>query len=292
MDLIAINDRLWNGSINVRIILPVNGADKLFLLKLYRNSYFPIQFPTLVEFFSPHVPGLSKVPLWLEYDGVPISWNLPVGVLYDYLHLPVVDRTVADSNAWSLHLRFVGDKDDSKYPWEQVVPFQYKLPNSQIDYIRSLTEILVNQLKQSTFILNGNSKPIMNLSEADSNELVDAIRLHNSPALKAINSKIMRQITSFQKLPVKVYIPGSTHIIQSPVLLMGQQDEHGPITLKGFLTDQFPELFTEKDSFAAVYIQGIEASVLLDSLVGLQEIWEVFKLCDNFLHIVLIVKNE
>jgi autophagy-related protein 5 len=252
-----------------------------------------------VEFFLPHVPALSKVPLWLEYDGVPISWNLPVGVLYDYLHLPVLDRTVAGFNAWSLRLRFVGDKDLSKYPWEQVVPFQYKLPNSQIDYVRSLEEIIINQLKQSTFILNGNSKPIMNLNEADSNELVGAIRLHNSPSLKAINGKIMRQITSFQKLPVKVYIPGSSHIIQSPVLLMSHHNNHDnhdnqdmPITLKSFLLAQFPDLFTEKDSVATVYIQGIDVSVLFDSSVELREIWDLFKMCDNFLHMVLIVKNE
>lgn len=284
MELIDIRQKLWEGSINVKIVVKIDGEGKLFLTKVYRNSYFPIIFQDIILYFS-ELPSLAQVPIWLEYEQVPVKWNLPVGVLHDYLHLPSVDED--SSNVWSLNLRYEGDGEGdgednhaSDYPWEYIVPFQYKLEN-MIDYDKSLREIVMNQLKQAIFIINGNSKPIMNLSKSQTIDLFDSIRFHNLYDYNNINGKILSSI-KVNKLPIKIYIPG-TDQIQSVV------DFDKVLTLHDLLLKQFPDLFpSQHNSYAIPYIQGIDATSLI--LVDLKEIWQTFKLIDNFLHIVFIAR--
>lgn len=281
MDLVDIKDRLWNGSINIKILININGKNSQYLSRVYRNSYFPIIFEDIILYYSLDLPILQKVPIWLEYEQVPIKWNLPVGVLYDYLYKPGIQPE--STNTWCLNLRYKGDTfENNDYPWEYIVPFQVKV-NNCIDYSRSLNQIVMSQLKQAVFILNGNSKPVMNLSKSDSNDLFESIRIHNLYDYNRINKKILGQITQYQKLPIKFYIPG-TNQIQSPLAL-----QKISLTLQDLLLKQFPNLFPDvHNSFAIPYIQGVDSTSLM--LVDLTQIWQTFKLVDNFLHIVLILK--
>lgn len=268
MDLVQIKDILWNGSINVKITLYTETQSLQYLVKVYRNSYFPSIFSDVLSYFAEDLPVLPTSPIWLEYEDVPIKWNLPIGVLHDYLHIKPQDPI------WCLTLKY----GPEPYPWEFIVPFQYRLENDYIDYQKSLKEIAMNQMKQAVFILNGNSKPIMTLDKSTSNNFFTAIEDHNLVEFARINSEILNQIKIIKKLPIKIYIPG-TNQLQSPILSENMS------TLQDLL-DQYPLLFS--DSLAIPVIQGIDASSLL--LVDLKQIWYNFKLIDNFLHVIFIVK--
>lgn len=288
-NIVDIKDKVWNGKINVLIILllPTTTTDvskevKIeFLISIYRNSYFPIHLPSIISFFSHYKPDLDTCQVWFEYEGVPIKWHLPVGLLYDYLHLPsIVDDRSNKSNELVLNLKF-GNKAD--YPRDYIIPFIYNNSDQSINYLKSLKEVIVNQLKQSCFVMNGNSKNVMNLSEKNSNDLWSSIENHNFKVFQNLNKKIISNSNNLSKIPVRIYIPGFTAIIQAPIFPYKLDKE--PTTLNDILIDNLPDFFGDV-MIRQAYIHGIKVDQLYDQPII--EIWNIFKHLDNFLYIIII----
>mmetsp|Transcript_269 Transcript_269/g.335 ORF Transcript_269/g.335 Transcript_269/m.335 type:complete len:292 (-) Transcript_269:1018-1893(-) len=279
-ELIEIKDKLWNGSINIKILMEDdnNKDPKEFLITAYRNSYFPIYFPSVIAYFEHYNERIKCMPVWLEYETVPVKWNLPIGALYDLLHLPSIIQDREDSS-WTLKLRFSDD-----YPMDQVIPFIYTNEDNSINYNRLLKEVIVNQLKQSCFVINGNSKPIMNLSEKDSDELWNAIRTHNLKLFDKMNKKIIPIRKRFQKLPVKIYIPGSATIIHAPIYPYSETGE--AILLKNILDEYLPDLMNNNDKLGSIYIHGINVESIINKEII--NVWDLFKHLDNFLYIIVL----
>lgn len=269
-ELITIKDKLWNGSLNVRILLEQSTDTREYLLSVHRNSYYPFYYDQLVSYFKVYVPRLEEHSIWLEYDGVPVKWNLPIGTLYDYLHLTT--RLTDNSNVWTLILKY---KD---FPSDYIIPF-YK-EGTQINYLKSLSEVLVNQLKQSCFVINGSSKVIMNLSGADTAGLLDAIQTHNLAKFESVNDQLVA-LAKFRKIPVRIYVAGTDRVIQVPIV--GTTSAGEEIILGEVLRNHVPEMVHKN---AKPYIHGIDSSSL--SGVGIIDVWKVFKHLDNFLYIVMI----
>lgn len=280
-ELIEIKDKLWNGSINVRILMGDDNIKdpKEFLITVYRNSYFPIYFPSVITYFQKYNEKIKYMPVWLEYETVPIKWNLPIGVLYDLLHLSSIVQNREDSS-WTLTLRFSDD-----YPTDQVIPFTYTDVDNSINYNKLLKEVIVNQLKQSCFVINGNSKPIMNLSEKDSDELWNSIRIHNLKSFNQINKKIIPIQKKFQKLPVKIYIPGSATIIHAPIYPYSDSGE--AVLLRDILEEYLPDLMSSNnETLGSIYIHGINVETIINK--DIIDVWELFKHLDNFLYIIVL----
>ncbi|RCK60910.1 Autophagy protein 5 [Candida viswanathii] len=261
-----IKKKLWNGSINVKITLQVPAQQHTieYLLFIHRNSYFPIVFPDIINYFQNFTSiDLAKIPVWLEYEQVPIKWNLPVGVLYDYLFLPASKQ----SDCWTLAMRY-----DQNYPVEHIIPFYEKLPDGEVDYLTTLHQVLTNQLKQSCFVVNGSAKPIMQLSEDNSKQLWQSIVSRNLTTFTSINKKIIKSV---DRIPVKIYVAGSPTVVQAPISKTQ--------TLQEILELHIPNMM----KLSHPYIQGIDATPLLSE--SLQEIWKVFRHLDNILYITLII---
>eukprot|EP00759_Apiculatamorpha_spiralis_P005073 PhF_6_TR13019/c0_g1_i2/m.20633/K08339/ATG5; autophagy-related protein 5 len=85
------------------------------ILSLPRNSYLPLHMATVHETFEPHtttIPGAPKT-LWLDLEGSPVPWHVPVGVLFDrYVSLR--------RNNISLPLRFCVNY--SNFPKDKLLP--------------------------------------------------------------------------------------------------------------------------------------------------------------------------
>lgn len=253
-------DKIWNGTLNVTIVLENTSTE--YLLPIYRNSYFPLHFPAIVEYFARIQPEINNHPVWLEYKGTPLQWNLPVGVLYDLMMLPQHDQ-------WCLTLRYV-----LPYPGEAIIPF-YTDP---IDYEKSVKELLVNQLKQSCYVVNGTAKPIMHLSEANSVILWNSIKSHNYHQFKTINSLIVP--SKCIRIPVKIYTPGQPSVIQAPI---DAQYFGVPISFNDIIQKYLPE-------GTIPYIHGIDTSSV--ATMDLQQVWQAFKHLDNFLYVIAIQQSS
>lgn len=268
-NLPAIKERLWNGAVEARLLFHTEGSSspRELVLSLHRNLYWPLQYGVIAAYFSRHVPENAAKPLWLAYKGTPIKWNLPVGVLYDLTFH-------GTDTIWPLTVHF----DD--YPAESIIPFIYSA-NGLIDYHRSLKEVVVNQLKQSCFVLHGNSKPIMNLGKDESNDFWDAIVQHNLSTFTAINAKITPKTP--HRIPVKIYYKDS--VIQAPIL---PQEAGSPTLLKDTLARLIPGF----DERALAHVHGIDVDSLLTQRESLlAEIWSIFRHLDNFLY-VIVRENE
>lgn len=269
--LVDIKDKLWNGCINVRVTLEMESKLLQFLFTAYRNSYVPVFLPDIVAYFQHYLPDLCHFPVWLEYENVPVKWHLPIGIMYDCLHLP--SSSPDDRNEWKLSLRY------GEYPEEHLIPFK-----NTSDYIGSLKEVVVNQLKQSCFALNGNSKNIMNLSESKSNELCQSIVNHNLKSYAAINKRIVPPLSKIHKIPVKIIIPGFASTVQAPVY----PNSNGKVTtLSDVLHQQLPEIF--KNDLGVPYIHGIPVENLVHTPIV--KVWDLFKHLDNFLYITVILQH-
>lgn len=267
-NLAEIKKKLWNGSINVKILLKFEDQTIEYLLIIPRNSYFPMVFPQIIRYFENFITSieLNKIPVWLEFEKVPLKWNLPVGVLYDYLYLPAL-LNGHDLGCWTISMKY-----EPVYPMEHIIPFDEKLPDGQIDYMKTMNRVLMNQLKQSCFVLNGTAKPIMQLSEDNSNKLWKSLISRNLGDFNVLNKKIIKTI---DKIPVKIYIPGSSTVVQAPI----SKNQ----TLQEILSLHTPTL----SSITRPYIQGIDVTSLMNQLI--REIWQLFKHLDNFLYITLII---
>ncbi|KAI5949672.1 ATG5 [Candida margitis] len=204
-EITEIKKRLWNGSINIRIYLDINGQRVEYLVQAFRNSYLPMLYPPLISYLQNFCNERIQGPIWLEFENVPLRWNIPIGVLFDYLYLPAhaSDR----DHCWKLNLRI-----NENYPVEYVMPFTHHDKES-INYTKCLNEVLKNQLKQSIFVVNGSAKAIMQMSEQDSESYLFSIVSRNLNPYNNYNNKLIKSVKG---IPIKILLPGSDSMSQVP----------------------------------------------------------------------------
>ncbi|CAH6721744.1 autophagy protein 5 [[Candida] jaroonii] len=243
-----VKDKLWNGSINIIISLDTDDSSIEYLLTVPRISYLPIYYESIAKYFKNFLEFTQ--PFWLEYNSIPIKWNQPVGLLYDHLHLP----STINSDPWKLDFKF-GDYPD-------IIPFIYRYPDDTINYERSISENFFNQLKQSSFIVNGNSKAVMNLSKNDSEMLWNAIKDHDLNYYTTIEKKLTS--TKMLRIPVKVFAQGKILHYPSDI------DSTFESITKDFPNSQF-------------HVHGIS----LNENIKILDLWKMFKYLDDFLYIVV-----
>ena len=259
-----VSKRIWNGSINIKIILDLDGRRLEYLVQAFRNSYFPLLYPQLIAYFQNFTNKRIASPIWLEFEDVPLRWNIPVGVLYDYLYLPAhhSDR----DRCWELNLQI-----NDTFPVEYVMPFT-KTNEDSIEYVKCLNEVLKNQLKQSTFVINGSAKSIMQMSEQDSENYLYSITSRNLNQYNSFNNKLIKSVKG---VPIRIILPGSDTMSQVPASPAQTLAE-----LVKSTTDDLSEI-------AHPHAHGIDISRLSDT--PLLDIWQIFKHPDNVLYITMII---
>jgi len=132
-----------------------------------RIGYLPLLIPVIKAHFSNALPpGVDTV--WFEYKGLPLKWYVPIGVLFDLL--------CADpERPWNLIVHFRG------YPSEILSPCEGE---------DSVKWSYMNALKEATFIITGNSKSVMNMSQADQVALWESVMKGNLDGYKNISTRL------------------------------------------------------------------------------------------------------
>eukprot|EP00850_Spirogloea_muscicola_P020784 SM000226S07425 [mRNA] locus=s226:148662:151472:- [translate_table: standard] len=144
---------VWRGAIPLRVELAHNEVTTLtapppLFLMAPRIGYLPLLAQPLRQHFQVALPP-GQDTVWLDYQGLPLKWQIPTGVLYDLLVL-------VSSGPWPLTVHFRSYPSSVLLDWsdEDVIKWSY-----------------MNALKEAWFIMHGNARPVMGLSEADHREL-------------------------------------------------------------------------------------------------------------------------
>ncbi|KAI4299660.1 hypothetical protein L6164_033096 [Bauhinia variegata] len=127
--------------------------------------------PLLVSLVKPHFssalpPGVDTV--WFEYKGLPLKWYIPTGVLFDLL-------CMEPERPWNLTVHFRG------YPSNILLPCEGE---------DSVKWSFINSLKEASYIINGNCKNVMNMSQPDQVELWHSVLNCNLESYQRVSSKL------------------------------------------------------------------------------------------------------
>jgi autophagy-related protein 5 len=148
-------------------------ANPLCEISYPRISYLPSLLPKLRAFFSNSLiePDSQPHDGWLEFEGVPLKWHYPVGLLFDlYAGADPASKTTP-----------IGDESPervSPLPWKLVVHFR-DWPDEELVRLDAdgmvMNDAFINSVKEADFLRNGTAKGIMSLSKEDSSGLWKAV---------------------------------------------------------------------------------------------------------------------
>ena len=91
-----------------------SGQPEPCYLMLPRVSYLPLATEKVRKHFSSFLPGQSADTMWFSYEGTPLRWHLPIGLLYDLMVL----SSEPASLPWHITAHF------TQFPSDQLLPCQ------------------------------------------------------------------------------------------------------------------------------------------------------------------------
>ncbi|XP_035825360.1 autophagy protein 5 isoform X2 [Aplysia californica] len=261
---------IWEGKVPVCFQLAQEEVytgeqpDPFFLL-VPRLSYFPLVTDKVLRHMMKHVDPEHHGEMWLEFDGQPLKWHYPIGVLFDLYGM------------------------STDLPWKLTVHFQ-NFPEEEL--LRCSSKEVV----QSHFIsvvkeadaLKHRGQVINSMQKKDHSTLWAGFMNDKFDQFWSVNKRLMENSgeKAFMFVPFRIY-----RADQIPVqkLFKPCADSGESLTLRHLLKTAVPELM-ETDALISsrVLIQGIEPP--LDTPVC----WlsEHLSYPDNFLHICLMPRVE
>lgn len=153
----------------------------LLQIACYRVSYLPSLLPRLRAFFSSSLidPNSRAHDGWFSFEGVPLKWHYPIGLLYDLY----ADADPASSKA-SSSSKADDESDDNcgsdsgALPWRLTLHFS-DWPDEELVRLDGdgmvMNDAFINSVKEADFLRNGTAKGIMSLSKEDSSGLWRAV---------------------------------------------------------------------------------------------------------------------
>lgn len=268
-----IRRKVWDGSIAVVVTLAAEDSNQMEIAReyytiMFRNSYLPLYLHKILTYFEQYllVPEWSERPdWWFEFEEVPLKWSLPIGLLFDTL--TNVDPNNRTKDVWHLTLHY------RDYPSDFIIP----LTSSG-----TLEQYWVNQVKESCYVLNGSSKPIMSLSKQLSSDLWKSVEKHDYDLFWSIFPKIIP--LEFKNIPIRFHLTLSNRIIDVPVKPVNNKDEYQ--SLGEVLIHVLPDIFKSKH-IAKPILHGI--NIPLET--PLVELYKECLYLDGFLHFSILITS-
>ncbi|KAL2820825.1 autophagy protein Apg5-domain-containing protein [Aspergillus cavernicola] len=204
----AIQKIVWEGNLPLQITLASSESRTYdqtdpYLISYPRISYLPSLLPKLKAFFSSSLidPAASPHDGWFSFEGVPLKWHYPVGLLYD-LYAGADPATKSSDVDYS---------SDSPLPWQLVIHFT-DWPNEELVRLDAkgmvMNDAFINSVKEADFVRNGTAKGIMSLSKDDSSGLWKAVQDVDLPSFQRIMNILLPQPNQpFRNLPIRLFLP-------------------------------------------------------------------------------------
>lgn len=278
-----IEEAVWNGSVNAQFKLPPvltvqDVRDPVCHVQLNRESYLPCLLGGILARLQQYMNCLPETvmgQLWVEYDGRPLTWSLPVGVLYDMCQANVIlDRSAEGPQrdhieVWSLQICCSGSSDMPL----NVIPV---LDNSD-DTFRS---IWMHSWKQSCYILNGNARKMMSLARHESQLFWGSIYSRDRNQFRDIARKIVP--SNLQKIPIKVHNATNDEELM-PLVSIGNRMDY---TVEQLVKEHLNKLLTTDTA-------GLKGLLVAQGIVlkpddDLNQLFRNLLSIDGWLHITII----
>lgn len=166
-----------------------------FFKMLSRINYLGIYLEEITQYFRPFVRHQDSDGVWLEYNGEPLKWNAPIGVLYDYL------------------CSWYDEQRHTTLPWRITVRF-FAFPRDRIPELQNDEDFqwnFINNLKESFFVQYNNTTAIMtNLTKVQQQEMWQSIKsmefgIFDSSFNQMMDGYLRYENSSRKRIPVKIY---------------------------------------------------------------------------------------
>jgi autophagy-related protein 5 len=166
-------------------------------------------------------PEVSPADAWLEYEGVPLRWHYPLGLLYD-LYSGAEPAYPSDGARHEDQTPHSDSSDEQKpLPWKLTVHFS-DYPVEQLVKLdadgKHLHDLYIHSVKEADYLRTGTGKTVMFLSKEDSTQLWEAVKEHNFSLFNPINQKLLNpQGAVLRHLPVRLYLPHASSSDTKPL---------------------------------------------------------------------------
>nr|XP_039264386.1 autophagy protein 5-like [Styela clava] len=270
---LPIVKEVWNGSVMARFTpaaheISGSGKPPPFYLMLQRNSYLPLINDKIKKHFAQYIGEFNESDIWYDYDGRPLKWHHPIGVLWDLL--------CYDKQTTPIEIT-VHFKD---FPVESIICY-HQMDAIEANFMSMLKE--ADHLKHRGQVMN-------NMNKSQHKQLWNSLKNNNFDQFWSINSKLMEGYEGtavFKYIPLRVYT--KDHVFQRLVSPISEAENPSETCLNDCLSSIFKQCLSSQklENFVAV-IQGIE--VPLNS--KMQWLSEHLSNADNFLHVALINNND
>ncbi|MCJ1366502.1 autophagy protein 5 [Acarospora aff. strigata] len=306
VDLSQVQKAIWNGSLPLEIRLSptdcrIYEKSDRYLIQYPRLSYLPLILPRLHAFFKPDLINPDVLPHegWFSFEGVPLKWHYPVGLLYD-----LFSGATPTSSRQEKSDKVNDDIDvgENRAPWRLKLHFT-EWPDEQLVRLdkegKFLHDAFINSVKEADFVRNGTAKGIMSLSKDDSTQLWKAVEDHKLPAFNSVNQKLLHaQGGALRNVPVRIYLPssapagsdsekstGSLRVVQSLVTpLLASREQR---TLGHALNELLPSLFPSRRT--AVLARAVLHGAMLPLTAPVEEIMRAAAYADGWVHLSVVM---
>lgn len=332
--LADLQKKVWKGSIPLEIRLAASDCRTYdesdpYLAQPPRLSHLAFLLPRLHAFFQSSLidPQVPAHEAWLSFEGVPLKWHYPLGLLYD-LFSGAEPINIDGSGKTDLSASQITAENLSgvaPLPWRLTVHFT-DYPADQLIRLdaqgRAILDTYINAVKEADFIRNGTARTVMSLSKEDSDNLWLAVQtrkylcepeslslaantsLDDLPLFNAINNKLLNPPgMELRHIPLKIYLPTSAtqsasdaiaeegkqvgHIRVVQALVTLQLPSKQPQTLGTALNSILPTIFPSRRN--PLLAQPVLHGVAVPMSAGIEELGRAAAYADGFLHVAVVM---
>ncbi|XP_033740992.1 autophagy protein 5-like [Pecten maximus] len=256
---------IWDGRIPVCFSISLEDVEseepESVYLMMPRLSYFPLVTDKIQKHFVKYVSSEKQGEMWLEYEGQPLKWHYPIGLLFDLF-------ACNDTLPWCVTVHF------------QCFPEEDLLHCSSKEVVESH---FISTVKEAD-TLKHRGQVINSMQKRDHKQLWSGLLHEKFDQFWSVNKKLMESSGEdmFKNIPYRLYLPERSYIQQ---LFRPVNTEGNNQTLRDLLMEVVPNMWSEDKTFSRrVVLHGVEPC--LDTPL----LWmsEHLSYPDNYLHLCLL----
>ncbi|RMZ88919.1 hypothetical protein DV736_g3849, partial [Chaetothyriales sp. CBS 134916] len=220
-----LQQKIWDARLPLEIHLSRDESRQYtstppYLTLIPRLSYLPLLLPGLHRYFTPSLiadaTAISPDEGYFTFDGIPLKWHFPIGLLYDMYVLAVQDPPAASSEA-SAGAGYGPFSVPQKHANAEKLPLVLTLhfnPSSSSTATADaaiginpspvvLHDAFINSLKEADFVRSGTAKPIMSLPTSESKSLWTSTQANDLAVWAKVHGTLLPKTGEWRGIPLR-----------------------------------------------------------------------------------------